>query len=66
MFSKLRKPGLLTDLRPLLSTVEGEGLTEQTAREIFAKVFSELIVLLPGDPWAKTRHMKERFGFVGL
>jgi hypothetical protein len=46
--------------------VEGEGLTEQTAREIFAKVFSELIVLLPGDPWAKTRHMKERFGFVGL
>jgi predicted nucleotidyltransferase component of viral defense system len=50
MFSKLRRPGLLTDLRPLLSTVEGERLTEQTAREIFAKVFSELIVLLPGDP----------------
>jgi predicted nucleotidyltransferase component of viral defense system len=65
MFAKLRKPGLLMDLRPLLSTVEGEGLTEQTAKDTFAKVFSELIVLLPGDPWAKTQVMKKRFGIEG-
>ena len=32
MFAKLRKPSLLTDLRPLLSTAEGEGLTEETTR----------------------------------
>ena len=66
MFAKLRRPGLLTDLRPLLSTAEGEGLTEQRARDAFAQVFSELIVLLPGDPWAKTKDMKKRFGFVAL
>jgi hypothetical protein len=65
MFAKLRRPGLLTDLRPLLSTVEGEGLTEQTAKDTFAKVFDELIVLLPGDPWAKTKDMKKRFGIEG-
>jgi predicted nucleotidyltransferase component of viral defense system len=65
MFAKLRRPGLLTDLRPLLSTAAGEGLTEQRSREVFAKVFSELIVLLPGDPWAKTKDMKKRFGFEG-
>jgi Nucleotidyl transferase AbiEii toxin, Type IV TA system len=62
MFAKLRRPGLLTDLRPLLAAAEAAGLTEQTAREAFARVFSELIVLLPGDPWAKTREMKKRFG----
>jgi predicted nucleotidyltransferase component of viral defense system len=66
MFAKLRKPGLLTDLRPLLAVVEGVGLTEQIAKEAFAKVFSELIVLLPGDPWAKTENMKKGFGIEGL
>lgn len=65
MFAKLRKPGLLTDLRPLLATVEGAGLTEQKAKEAFARVFSELIVLLPGCPWAKTEDMKKRFAIEG-
>jgi predicted nucleotidyltransferase component of viral defense system len=65
MFAKVRRPGLLTDLRPLLSAAAGEGLTEQAARDAFARVFSELIVLLPGDPWAKTKDMKNRFGFDG-
>jgi hypothetical protein len=65
MFAKLRPPGLLTDLRPLLAAVEAAGLTEQTARQAFSKVFSELIVLMPGDPWAKTKDMKKRFGFEG-
>jgi len=64
MFAKLRKPGLLTDLRPLLSTAEGKGLTEQTTKDTFARVFSELVVLLPGDPWAKTEELGGRFGIV--
>ena len=64
MFAKLRKPGLLTDLRPLLSTAEGNGLTEQTAKDTFARVFSELIVLLPGEAWAKTEDMKGRHGIL--
>ena len=64
MFAKLRKPGLLTDLRPLLSTAEGNALTEQTTKDTFARVFSELVVLLPGDPWAKTEDMKKRFGIL--
>jgi len=63
MFAKLRKPGLLTDLRRLLSTAEGNGLTEQTTKVTFARVFSELIVLLAGEPWA-TEDMKERLGIV--
>jgi hypothetical protein len=66
MFAKLRKPGLLTELRPLLAAVEAAGLTEQTAKHTFAKVFSQLIVLLSGDPWAKTEDMKKRFGIEQL
>jgi predicted nucleotidyltransferase component of viral defense system len=66
MFAKLCKTGLLTDLRPLLSAGEGKGLTEQTAKELFAKVFFELIVLLPGERWAKTGEMNKRFGLTGL
>jgi predicted nucleotidyltransferase component of viral defense system len=64
MFAKLRKPGLLTDLRPLLSIAEGKGLTEQTTKDTFAVVFSKLIVLLSGEPWAKTEDMKERLGIL--
>jgi hypothetical protein len=64
MFAKLRKPGLLTDLRPLLSTAEGKGLSEQTTKGTFARVFSELVVLLPGEPWAKTEEMRARFEIV--
>ena len=56
------KPGLLTDLRPLLARAEGTGLTERTAREAFAKVYFAFIILLPGDSWAKTHEMKKRFG----
>jgi len=64
MFAELRKHGLLTDLRPLLSTAEGKGLTEQTTRRAFAMVFSDLVVLLSGDPWAKTEEMKGRLGIL--
>jgi predicted nucleotidyltransferase component of viral defense system len=66
MFAKLQKPGLLTDLRPLLAKAEGTELTERTAREAFAKVYFEFIILLPGDPWAKTHDMKKRFGIDDL
>jgi hypothetical protein len=58
------KPGLLTDLRPLPSTAEAKWLTEQTIRNTFARVFYELVVLLPSDPWAKTEVMKERLGIM--
>ncbi len=64
MFAKLRRSGLLTDLRPLLSTPEAKRLTEQTAIEMFTSVFSELIVLLPGDSWAKTEQLRNRFGIA--
>jgi predicted nucleotidyltransferase component of viral defense system len=61
MFAKLRNQALLTDLRPLLPAGEASRLTEESTREAFRKVFSRLIELLPGAPWAKTGEMLQRF-----
>jgi hypothetical protein len=30
----------------------------------FVKVFSRFVVLIPGDPWARSEEMKERFEIV--
>jgi hypothetical protein len=30
----------------------------------FVKVFSRFVILMPGDQWAQSEEMKERFGIV--
>jgi predicted nucleotidyltransferase component of viral defense system len=62
MFAKLSNPGFLTDLRPLLAPEEAARLTDNSVKEAFAKVFSRFITLIPGNPWARSDEMKERFG----
>ncbi len=62
MFAKLRKPGLLQDVRPLLPAQEAAKLTPTAARSAFTSVFSRLILQLPGTPWNRTPEMAERFG----
>jgi len=63
MFAKLGNPRFILDLRPLLPAPAAEALTDQSALQHFASVFSGLIDRLPGDPWARTDEMKERFQF---
>lgn len=62
MFAKLANRSLLRDMRPLLSAQQAEQLTEDTSRNAFRRVFEMLINRLPGNDWAKTPNMKERFG----
>ncbi len=62
MFAKLANPRLLSDVRPLLPAVQAEALTEESTADSFRRVFTALVDGLPGDPWAKTPEMKERFG----
>lgn len=64
MFAKLSNPRFLTDMKPLVSATQAAGLTEAAAKQAFRKVFSHLIVQIPGDPWARTEEMKERFGVL--
>lgn len=62
MFAKLRKPGLMQDVRPLLPAAEAVRLTREAATDAFTAVFMKLIARLPGEPWNRTPEMAERFG----
>jgi predicted nucleotidyltransferase component of viral defense system len=65
MFAKLNNPGFLTDMRPLLAAAEAERLTADAIKAAFTRVFTRFIALLPGDAWAYSHEMKERFGVIG-
>ena len=62
MFAKLANPAFLTDMRPLLPADQTEKLNEASTKAAFAKVFTHFIVRIPGESWAKTEAMKQRFG----
>ena len=61
MFTKLANPTFLTDLRPLVSVERAETLDEDSTKEAFRRVLRELIALIPGEDWARTPDMIERF-----
>ena len=62
MFAKLAQPRLWLDMRPLLPAARAEALTDESTAEAFRRVFTTLVDRLPGEPWARTPAMKERFG----
>ena len=61
MFAKLANRRLLLDLRPLLSASQAEAVTEEVVADAFRRVFTIIVDQLPGEPWARTQAMKERF-----
>lgn len=65
MFAKLTNPGFLADMRPLLAATEAARLTDEAIKAAFARVFTRFVALIPGDPWAHSDEMKERFGVPG-
>ncbi len=64
MFAKLARLGFVEDIRPLLAPGEADALTDEWVRDAFSAVFSRLIERLPGERWARTEAMAERFGLV--
>ena len=62
MFAKLARPTLVTDIRPLLPPATAAGLTDDAIRTIFRRVMGAFIQRIPGEPWAKSTAMMERFG----
>ena len=61
MFAKLANRRLLLDLRPLLPAPQAEAVTEEAVADAFRRVFTIIVDQLPGEPWARTPAMKERF-----
>lgn len=64
MFAKLANSRFLLDMRPLLPAAQADKLTEESSEEVFRRVFATLVDGLPGEPWARTPAMKERFGIT--
>jgi Nucleotidyl transferase AbiEii toxin, Type IV TA system len=62
MFAKLANPRFLTDMRPLLPAAQSDLLTDDSTKVAFRKVFTQIIDLIPGDPWVRLAEMNERFG----
>jgi len=63
MFAKLASPRFLSDMRPLVTAEQAENINEDTIRNAFEAVFVELVQRIPGNEWAKTPEMMEKFGF---
>lgn len=66
MFEKLDTASFMADVRPLLTADAGEAFDDAAARAAFTLVFDKIIRLMPGDAWARTPEMIERFDLTGL
>lgn len=64
MFAKLRSTRFLADMRPLLAPTAAETLTDEAVNKAFADVFTTFVTQLPGEPWARTEEMTNRFGLT--
>ena len=62
MWAKLENPGFLSDIRPLLSADAADELTDDAVMIAFARVMTDLVSLIPGNPWARSWEMAEQFG----
>jgi hypothetical protein len=66
MFAKLATAGFMADVRPLLTAEVAERFDKEAARAAFRAVFSAFIKRFPGNAWARTEEMAERFGMPEL
>jgi predicted nucleotidyltransferase component of viral defense system len=64
MLAKLRRPRFLDDMRPLLPASTLDQFGDESTQQAFLKVFNQLIVLLPGEPWAKTEEYLKEHGML--
>lgn len=61
MFDKLARGNFLADVIPLLTAEEAAKFDHAAGKQAFASVFSRLIQLIPGKPWASTPKMIEEY-----
>jgi predicted nucleotidyltransferase component of viral defense system len=64
MLAKLRRPRFLDDLRPLLSATALDEFGDDSTQRAFLNVFTQLIAIIPGEPWAKTDEVLKKYGMV--
>lgn len=62
MFEKLDDPNFMRDVRPLLAAKARDAFDDKAAMAAFVTVFDRIIARMPGNAWARTPAMRERFG----
>lgn len=61
MFAKLARGNFLADVVPLLTAEEAAKFDAAAGKRAFANVFSRLIQLIPGKPWASASKMIDEY-----
>jgi len=64
MLAKLRRPRFLDDLRPLLPATALNEFGDDSTQRAFLNVFTQLIAIIPGEPWAKADEVLKKYGMV--
>jgi hypothetical protein len=66
MWQKFEDPSFLADVRPLMDADEAEKFDKNAERAAFVTVFTTFIKRIPGQAWAETPAMAEKFGMSDL
>ena len=64
MLARLRRPRFLDDLRPLLPATALDEFGDDSTQRAFLNVFTQLIAIIPGEPWARTEEVLKKYGMV--
>jgi predicted nucleotidyltransferase component of viral defense system len=64
MLAKLRRPRFLDDMKPLLPAAALHHFGDESTQQAFLAVFNQLVVMLPGEPWAKTEEILKAHGML--
>jgi predicted nucleotidyltransferase component of viral defense system len=66
MLAKFARPDMLGDMRALLTPDRADALDSAAGRASFIRVFTNIIALIPGHPWAKTEEFAQAMGLTEL
>lgn len=66
MLAKFARPDMLADMRALLTPDRADALDLAAGRATFVRVFTKIVALLPGQPWAKTEELAEALGLAEI
>lgn len=66
MLAKFARPDMLGDMRALLTPDRADALDLTAGRASFIRVFTKIVTLIPGHPWAKTEELARAMGLTEL
>ena len=66
MLAKFARPDLLGDIRAMLNPDRADAIVGDAGRAAFVRVFTEVIALIPGDSWVRTKELARSMGLAEI